>query len=121
MEFFYALLKAFAVGGALCVLAQLLIDRTGMTPARILVLFLLFGVLLGAVGLYEPLIRFAGRGATVPLSGFGFLIADGTREAVKNDGLIGILTGPLSAAAGGTGAALFFGFLASLIFRGRPK
>ena len=112
---------AFVVGGFFCVLAQILIDKTRMTPARILVAYVVCGVFLGAVGLYEPLVKFAGAGATTPLTGFGYLIAKGVRRAVQEKGLIGALTGGLSAAAGGTAAALVFGFLASLIFRGKPK
>ena len=112
---------AFVVGGFFCVLAQILIDKTRMTPARILVAYVVCGVFLGAVGLYEPLVKFAGAGATTPLTGFGYLIAKGVRRAVEEKGLIGALTGGLSAAAGGTAAALVFGFLASLIFRGKPK
>ena len=112
---------AFTVGGLFCVAAQILIDKTKLTPARILVSYVVIGVILGAVGLYEPLVNFAGAGATTPLTGFGYLIAKGVRRAVEEKGLIGALTGGLSAAAGGTAAALCFGFLASLIFRGKPK
>lgn len=112
---------AFTVGGLFCVVAQILIDKTKLTPARILVSYVVIGVILGAVGLYEPLVNFAGAGATTPLTGFGYLIARGVRTAVEEKGLIGALTGGLSAAAGGTAAALCFGFLASLIFRGKPK
>ena len=112
---------AFAVGGAFCVIAQILIDKTRLTPARILVTYVVSGVILGAVGLYEPLVNFAGAGATTPLVGFGYLIAKGVRRAVEEQGLLGALTGGLSAAAGGTAAALVFGFLASLLFRGKPK
>ena len=121
MELFISLIKAFAVGGVICVAAQILIDKTRMTPARILVTYVVAGVFLGAVGLYKPFAEFAGAGATTPLTGFGYLIAKGVREAVLEKGLIGALTGGLSAAAGGTAAALCFGFLASLIFRGKPK
>ena len=112
---------AFTVGGLFCVAAQILIDKTKLTPARILVSYVVIGVILGAVGLYEPLVNFAGAGATTPLTGFGYLISKGVRKAVEEKGLIGALTGGLSAAAGGTAAALCFGFLASLIFRGKPK
>lgn len=112
---------AFVVGGGLCIIAQILIDKTRMTPARILVTYVVAGVFLGAVGLYKPFAEFAGAGATTPLTGFGYLIAKGVREAVLEKGLIGALTGGLSAAAGGTTAALCFGFLAALIFRGKPK
>ena len=121
MEWLTPYLRAFLVGGAICVVAQILIDRTKLTPARILVLYVVAGVILGAAGLYEPLVDFAGAGATTPLTGFGYLIAKGVRKAVEEKGLIGALTGGLSAAAGGTAAALCFGFLASLIFRGKPK
>lgn len=112
---------AFVIGGAFCVLAQILIDRTAMTPARILVGYVMMGVVLGAIGLYEPLVSFAGAGASVPLTGFGYLISKGVREAVQERGLIGALTGPLTAAAGGTAAALVFGFLASIFFKSKPK
>ena len=112
---------AFVVGGGLCIIAQILIDKTRMTPARILVTYVVAGVFLGAVGLCKPFAEFAGAGATTPLTGFGYLIAKGVREAVLEKGLIGALTGGLSAAAGGTTAALCFGFLAALIFRGKPK
>ena len=117
MQYFWA----FVIGGAFCVIGQFLIDKTRLTPARILVFYVVIGVILGAVGLYEPLVNFAGAGATTPLTGFGYLIAKGVRRAVEEKGLIGALTGGLSAAAGGTAAALCFGFLASLIFRGKPK
>ena len=112
---------AFAVGGGLCVVAQILIDKTRMTPARILVSYVVAGVFLGVVGLYKPFAEFAGAGATTPLTGFGYLIAKGVKEAVLERGLIGALTGGLTAAAGGTAAALCFGFLAALIFKGKPK
>ena len=114
-------LWAFLVGGAFCVIAQILIDRTALTPARILVGYVVAGVILGAVGLYKPLVEFAGAGAATPLTGFGYLIAKGVREAVDRRGLLGVLSGPLSAAAVGTSAALCFGFLAALISRGKPK
>ena len=112
---------AFVIGGGLCVIAQILIDKTRMTPARILVTYVVAGVFLGAIGLYRPFADFAGAGATTPLTGFGYLIAKGVREAVLEKGLIGALTGGLTAAAGGTVAALCFGFLAALIFKGKPK
>lgn len=114
-------LYAFLVGGALCVIAQILIDKTKLTPARILVGYVVAGVILGAVGLYEPLVKFAGAGATTPLTGFGYNIAKGVQRAVDEKGLLGALTGGLTAAAGGTAAALVFGFLAALIFKGKPK
>lgn len=112
---------AFVVGGALCVVAQILIDRTALTPARILVCYVVAGVILGAVGLYEPLVKFAGAGATTPLTGFGYLISRGIRKAVGEKGLLGALTGGLTAAAGGISAAICFGYIAALIFRGKPK
>ena len=114
-------LRAFLVGGAFCVIAQILIDKTKLTPARILVGYVVAGVILGAVGLYEPLSEFAGAGATTPLTGFGFNIAKGVKAAVDEKGLLGAFTGGLTAAAGGTAAALVFGFLASLVFKGKPK
>lgn len=114
-------LIAFAVGGALCLPAQILIDKTKLTPARILVGYVVAGVILGAVGLYQPLADFAGAGANTPLTGFGNLIAKGVRKAVAEKGLLGALTGGLSAAAGGTAAALVFGLIAALICKGKPK
>ena len=114
-------LKAFAVGGAFCALGQLLIDRTKLTPARILTSYVVAGVALGALGLYQPLIDFAGAGATVPLTGFGALLARGVREAVAEQGLLGAFTGGFTAAAGGLAAAVFFGFLAALLFRPGDK
>ena len=117
-----SLLWAFLIGGALCVIAQVLIDKTKLTPARILVGFVVAGVILGAVGVYGPFAKFAGAGATTPLSGFGYLISKGVREAVDEKGLLGAFTGALSAAAGGTAAALCFGLLAALICRGgKPR
>ena len=112
---------AFVVGGGFCVIAQILIDKTAMTPARILVLYVAAGVFLGAVGLYEPIIKFAGRGATVPLTGFGYLISQGVKEAVDAHGILGIFSGALTAASAGTAAAMIFAFLASLIFKSKPK
>ncbi len=116
-----SLLFAFLVGGLFCVAAQLLIDFTKLTPARILVLYVVTGVFLGAVGLFDPLREFAGAGVTVPLIGFGGAIASGVREAVDKTGLLGALTGPLTAAAAGTTAALVFGYLCAVLFRGKPK
>lgn len=118
---FLKYLAAFAVGGALCIPAQLLIDKTKLTPARILVGYVVAGVLLGAVGVYRPLADFAGSGANTPLTGFGNAIARGIRRAVDEKGLLGVLTGGLSAAAGGTAAALIFGYIAALLCRGKPK
>lgn len=117
----FSLFKAFFVGGGLCVIGQLLIDLTGMTPARILVSFVTAGVVLTAVGLYAPLVEWAGAGATVPLLGFGYVLADGVKEAVAQDGLLGALTGGLSATAGGISAAIVFGFLCALLSRPKSK
>ncbi len=121
MSLFYECLSAFVVGGLLCVVAQLLIDLTRLTPARILVAFVVAGVVLGAVGLYEPLYRLAGCGVSVPLLGFGGALARGVREAVHTDGLLGALTGGLSATAAGVAAAMVLGLLAALLFKSRPK
>lgn len=121
MELFLKLFFSFVIGGAFCVIAQILLDKTALTPARILVGFVVSGVILGALGLYAPIVELAGAGATTPLSGFGNLIAQGVREAVDKQGLLGALSGPLCAAAAGISAALIFGFLASLIFRGNRK
>ena len=112
---------AFVVGGLFCVVAQILIDKTSLTPARILVGYVVAGVILGAIGLYQPLVDFAGAGASVPLTGFGNTIAKGIREAVDERGLIGVLTGALTAASGGTAAALIFGFRASVFFKSKRK
>lgn len=112
---------AFAVGGVLCVIAQVLIDKTKLTPARILVSYVVAGVILTGVGLYEPLVKFAGGGATTPLTGFGYTIAKGVKEAVDKEGLIGALKGGLTATAGGITAALFFGVIAALLFKSKPK
>ncbi len=121
MNWLLPFVRAFLVGGLFCAVAQVLIDRTKLTPARILVLYVVAGVVLGAVGLYQPLAEFAGAGATTPLTGFGYLISKGVKEAVEEKGLLGALTGPLSAAAGGTAAALIMGFIMALIFKGKPK
>lgn len=112
---------AFVIGGAFCVIAQILIDKTTLTPARILVSYVTAGVILGALGLYGPLVKFSGAGATTPLTGFGYLISKGVKEAVGKQGLLGALTGPFTAAAGGIAAAICFGYLAALVFRGKPK
>ncbi len=114
-------LKAFLVGGALCMLGQILIDKTKLTPARILISYVVIGVLLGAVGLYKPLVEFAGAGATVPLTGFGYNIAKGVKEAVDSQGFLGILTGGLKATAGGITAAIVAGLLASFLFKAKDK
>ena len=114
-------LKAFLVGGALCVVGQLLIDRTKLTPARILTMYVVSGVVLGALGIYEPLADWAGAGASVPLTGFGNLLAKGVREAVAKDGLLGAFTGGFTAAAGGICAAIVFGLVIALLCRSREK
>lgn len=111
----------FAIGGVLCVIAQILIDKTKLTPARILVAYVTAGVILGAVGVYEPFAKFAGAGATTPLLGFGNTIAKGVREEVTSRGLLGALTGGLTAASAGIAAALVFGYLAALVFSGKRK
>ena len=114
-------LKAFLVGGGICLLAQLLIDYTKLTPAKILVSFEVLGVILGGIGIYQPLVDFAGAGASVPLLGFGNTLARGVREAVQEDGFLGILTGGLKATAGGITVAITAGLLASLIFKPKDK
>lgn len=113
--------KAFLVGGILCVIGQILIDKTKLTPARILVSYVVIGVILGAVGLYKPLTEFAGAGATVPLTGFGANLAKGVKESVDQDGALGILTGGLKTCAGGITAAIFAGLLASFVFKAKDK
>ena len=114
-------LNAFLCGGVLCAVGQVLLDRTKLTPARILVCYVTAGVLLGGLGLYAPLVEWAGAGATVPLTGFGFTLAKGVQKAVSQHGLLGALTGGISATAGGITAAIFFGFLVALPFRAKPK
>lgn len=112
---------AFVVGGAICVVGQVLIDFTKMTPARILVLFVTLGVVLTGLGLYEPLVNLAGAGATVPLTGFGYLMAKGTLEAVREHGLLGAFSGGIAASAAGIAAAVFFGYLAALVSKSGDK
>ena len=114
-------LKAFLLGGFLCAIGQILIDKTKLTPARILVSYVVAGVFLGALGLYEPLVNWGGAGATIPLTGFGNTLAKGVKEAVQKDGLLGALTGGLKASAGGITAAILFGLLAALIFKPKDK
>lgn len=114
-------LKSFLIGGAICLVGQLLIDKTKLTPARILVSYVVAGVILGAVGLYAPFAEFAGAGAAVPLTGFGNTLAKGVREAVDEQGLLGIFTGGLKATAGGITAAILAGLLAALLFRPKDK
>lgn len=114
-------LKAFVCGGVLCVVGQLLIDRTKLTPARILVCYVTTGVILSGVGLYQPFADWAGTGATVPLTGFGHLLAKGVKKAVAEQGLLGAFTGGVTSAAGGITAAIFFGFVVALIAKAKPK
>lgn len=114
-------LKCFLVGGFICVLAQILIDKTSMTPARILVLLVVTGVVLTAVGVYEPIVKFAGSGATIPLCGFGYLMANGVVEAIRNQGFVGIFTGGLTAGAAGISAAVFCGYIAALCTKSKDK
>lgn len=116
-----SLLKAFVVGGLICVIGQILIDKTKLTPARILVSFVTLGVILGGLGIYKYLVDFAGAGATVPLTGFGYNLAKGAIEGVKTSGLLGAFTGGIKNAAGGIAAAIFFGYLASLIANPKMK
>lgn len=117
MEIFMEYLKVFLVGGTICLIGQLLIDFTKLTPARILVSYVVAGVILGAIGWYKPLIDFAGAGATVPLTGFGYLLSKGVYQAVSEDGLIGALTGGLQTTAGGITAAVIFGLIVALVFK----
>ncbi len=121
MTVFWSLVKAFLIGGVLCAAAQVLIDRTKLTPARILTLYVVAGVVLGAIGIYQPLVDFAGAGASVPLLGFGNAIAKGVRDAVADKGLLGIFTGGFTAAAGGICAAILFGYLVALLCKPKEK
>lgn len=114
-------LKAFLVGGILCVIGQILIDKTKLTPARILTTYVVSGVFLGAIGVYKPLVDWAGTGATVPLTGFGYLLAKGVKEAVAEKGLLGALTGGITSAAAGITAAIFMGVLVAFLFKPKPK
>jgi stage V sporulation protein AE len=113
--------KAFIIGGLLCMIGQVLIDKTKLTPARILVSYVVAGVLLGAIGVYKPFAEFAGAGATVPLTGFGYTLVNGVKKAIDKDGFLGIFTGGLQATAGGITAAIVFGLLVSLIFKAKDK
>ncbi|MBR6572305.1 MAG: stage V sporulation protein AE [Clostridia bacterium] len=121
MELILDLVKAFLVGGAFCLIGQILIDYTKLTPARILVAFVVAGVFLTAIGIYRPIVEFAGAGATVPLTGFGYSLAKGVKEAVNLYGLAGIFSGGLTATSGGICAAIFFGFLMALIFKPKDR
>ena len=121
MNIFLDILWAFLCGGAICAFSQILLDKTKLSPARILVLLVVCGVFLGAVGVYGAFADFAGAGATTPLTGFGYLIAEGVRKAVDENGFAGVLRGSLGAAAGGTAVALCLGFIAALIFKNKPR
>lgn len=114
-------LKAFVVGGLICLIGQILVDKTKLTPARILVSFVVTGVFLGAMGLYKPLAEFAGAGATVPLTGFGYTLAKGVKEAIDQQGFLGIFIGGLKATAGGIATAIIAGLLASFLFKAKDK
>lgn len=114
-------IRAFIIGGMLCVIGQILIDKTKLTPARILVSYVVIGVVLGAIGIYEPFVEFAGAGATVPLTGFGNNLAKGVRDTITDSGFIGIFTGGLKATAGGITAAITAGLLTSLLFKPKDK
>lgn len=114
-------IKAFLVGGLICVIGQILIDKTNLTPAKILVTFVITGVFLGAVGIYQPIVEWAGAGASIPLTGFGNVLAQGIKKAVAEKGLLGILTGGLTAAAAGICASIFFGYLVALVFKPKEK
>ena len=118
---FMQYLWCFIIGGVLCIIAQILIDKTKLTPARVLVLYVTVGAILGGLGIYKYLVDFAGAGATVPLTGFGYNLAKGAIEAAKQSGLVGAFTGGVKAAAGGIAAAVFFGYLASLISKPKMK
>ena len=118
---FSMILKSFIIGGVICIIGQILIDKTKLTPARILVLFVTSGCILGGLGLYKPLVDFAGCGATVPLTGFGYLLSKGAIEEVQNIGFLGAFIGGTKAAAGGITAAIFFGYIASLISKPKIK
>lgn len=113
--------KSFLIGGLLCLIGQILIDRTKLTPARILTTYVALGVLLGGLGIYEPFAKWAGAGATIPLLGFGNTLAKGVRKSVSEQGIIGVFTGGFTSAAGGICAAIFFGLLVSIIFKSKDK
>lgn len=121
MDGFLPYLRSFLCGGTLCLIGQILIDRTKLTPAKILVLYVVSGVVLGGLGIYQHIVDFGGAGATVPLTGFGYLLSKGVKEAVAEDGLLGAFTGGVTAAAGGIAAAIFFGCIVALLFKPKPK
>lgn len=118
---FLDIIKAFLIGGIICAIGQLFIDYTKLTPARILTGYVVAGVIISAVGLYKPIVDFAGAGATVPLTGFGHLLAEGIRKTIEKDGFLGVFTGGMTAASGGITAAILFGLIAALIFRQKDK
>ena len=117
----FSVLKCFVTGGLICVIGQILIDKTKLTPARILVIFVTTGAILGGLGIYQYIVDFAGAGATVPLTGFGYNLAKGAIKAIKEVGILGAFTGGVTAAAGGISAAIFFGYIASLISKPKMK
>ena len=121
MEIFWTYARVFLCGGTLCLIGQILIDKTSLTPARILVSYVVAGVILGGLGIYPWLVEWGGAGATVPLTGFGYLLSKGVAEAVAEKGALGIITGGITAAAGGITAAVLFGLLGALLFKSRPK
>ena len=121
MEIFWTYARVFLCGGTLCLIGQILIDKTSLTPARILVSYVVAGVILGGVGIYPYLVEWGGAGATVPLTGFGYLLAKGVAKAVAEQGPLGVLTGGITAAAGGITAAILFGLLGALLFKSRSK
>lgn len=121
MELIWEYGRAFLCGGILCLIGQILIDKTALTPAKILVTYVVAGVILGGLGLYKYVVEFGGAGATVPLTGFGYLLAKGVQKAVQEQGVMGALTGGVTAAAGGITAAIFFGYLVALIFKPKSK
>lgn len=121
MEILYDCLKAFFVGGIICIIGQLFINYTKLTPARILVTFVVSGVILGGLGIYKPLVEFVGAGATVPLTGFGYLLAEGVKISVEEKGIVGILTGGLTASAAGLTVSIVLGLIISLIFKPGDK
>lgn len=120
-DFFMIFLKSFLVGGLICVIGQLLIDYTKLTPAKILVIFVCTGVVLGGLGIYEYIVDFAGAGATIPLTGFGNTLAQGVKEAVREKGILGVVTGPLSAGAGGRGVAMLCALVVSFVTKPKDK
>ncbi len=121
MEVFLEYLRVFVTGGVICAIGQILIDRTKLTPARILVIFLISGMALTAIGIYEPIVKWGGAGASVPISGFGYALAKGAEKAVAEKGLLGAFTGGLTGASGGIGAAIIFGFVTALLFKPGDK